>query len=126
MPRNDEFLNGIHYAFEQATPRTMGGSSHHKISAIGGPTASNLGSIMWHHKTGEIGNIAVSKEVQRRGLATDLLSQARSVSKATRGVKPPRHSMDRTKEGEQWARSLGERLPRSTKIRATAGDWMPA
>jgi hypothetical protein len=102
----------FHFVFKKATPKTMGGSSHHEVRAYGGPTASELGMIMWHHKTGEIGNIAVSSEVRRQGVATSIYRHAQGVASETRGVPSPRHSSDRTTAGEGWARSLGERLPR--------------
>jgi GNAT superfamily N-acetyltransferase len=102
----------FHFTFKKATPRTMGGSSHHEVRAYGGSTASELGMIMWHHKTGEIGNIAVGSEVRRQGIGTAIYRHARQLAEETRGVTQPRHSSDRTTMGDAWARSLGERLPR--------------
>jgi ribosomal protein S18 acetylase RimI-like enzyme len=116
----------FHYVFKKATPREMGGSSHHEVRAYGGGGATNVGMIMWHHKTGEIGNIATSPEVRRQGIATAVYRHAQGIAAETRGVRPPRHSSDRTGEGEAWARSLGERLPKRLRIDATAGDWEPA
>jgi GNAT superfamily N-acetyltransferase len=71
-----------------------------------------VGRIGWKAKTGEISKVEVHPTVRRQGLATELLRRAKDVAAGTRGVKPPRHSPNRTNEGEAWARSLDQRLPR--------------
>ena len=66
------------------------------------------------------------EHAQRKGVATALLGKAREIAGETRGVRPPRHSPDRTAAGEAWARSLVERLPKRTQFRATIGEPEPA
>jgi GNAT superfamily N-acetyltransferase len=100
------------YAFRQAKPKEMESRPHHELRVYGGGAPMSIGSIMWHHKTGEIGNIEVLSEVRRQGVATSLLGEARRIAGETRGVRPPRHSPDRTEAGEAWARSTGDRLPK--------------
>jgi hypothetical protein len=68
-----------------------------------------LGSVSWSHKGGEV--LGIHSAVRRQGIATSLWHEAKRVAGETRGVTTPRHSSFRTKEGEAWARSLGERLP---------------
>lgn len=116
----------FHYVFNQAKPRSMEGPRHHELRVYAGGTMS-IGQLMWHHKTGEIGNINVSPEVRRQGVATAMLGHARQLASETRGVRSPRHSSDRTESGEAWARSLGERLPKRLQLQGRAsGDWEPA
>jgi GNAT superfamily N-acetyltransferase len=71
-----------------------------------------VGRIGWKAKTGEISKVEVHPTARRQGLATELLRRAKDIAAGTRGVKPPRHSTNRTNEGEAWARSLNQRLPR--------------
>jgi GNAT superfamily N-acetyltransferase len=118
-----------------ANPREMGGVPHHTVEAWAPEHAGTewaqarpeernqyagssvdpghrpIGSISWHHKTGEIRGVYVEKEHQRQGVATALLGQARQTAAGTRGITAPRHSPDRTASGEAWARSTGDRLP---------------
>jgi ribosomal protein S18 acetylase RimI-like enzyme len=116
----------FHYAFRQAKPKEMGSRPMHELRVYGGGGMGSIGELYWHHKTGEIGNISVRPEVQRRGVATAMLGEARRLASETRGVRAPRHSPDRTAAGEAWARSLGERLPKRTTFGATIGEPRPA
>jgi GNAT superfamily N-acetyltransferase len=120
------------FIFHKANPRSMGGSPLHVMEAWDqesplahqhpterGPGSTRIenmpvGRLYWNHRTGEIHNVDVHPGSQRQGLATELLRRARDVAANTRGVKPPRHSSNRTISGEEWARSLNERLPRRT------------
>jgi 2'-5' RNA ligase len=120
------YQGGHKFRFIPATPKQMNGNTFHELRAFPEGTPDHLvnhpnyyemakhssGSIAWDHKSGEITGVAVQPEHQRQGLATELLHRARQIAETTRGVKPPRHSDDRTDQGEQWARSLGERLPK--------------
>lgn len=87
--------------FTKATPRSMGGSLVHRLS---------LGDafIEWRHDDGVVHKVEVPTSQRRQGIATDLWNKAHEVAAATRGVKPPRHSPDRTTSGDAWARSLGD------------------
>ena len=132
-------LNSEQFAFHMATPKEMGGVPHHTVEAwapehaetpwakarpeerdlwagsADDPGHRPIGSISWHHKTGEIRGVYVQKEHQRKGIATALFNQAESVAGATRGVTTPKHSADRTDAGDAWARSLGGRLPKRSR-----------
>lgn len=112
------------YRLRVARPKSMDAQAdsslmYHRLDAFHKPTeeatggrAGHAGHLLWHHKTGEIGSIEVEKEHRRKGLATEMLGQARQIASTTRGVPAPRHSPERTREGEAWARSTGDRLPR--------------
>ena len=127
------------FAFHPSTHRQMGGVPHHTVEvwpkehaetdwARAHPGERNqyagsdldpghrpVASLSWHHKTGEIRGLFTDPQHQRQGIATAMLGEARRVAGETRGVTHPRHSPQRTKSGEAWARSLGERLPRRSE-----------
>jgi ribosomal protein S18 acetylase RimI-like enzyme len=104
----------FHFAFRQAKPKEMESRPMHELRVYGETRGryGSMGEMYWHHKTGEIANITVHEPFRRQGVATAMLGHARQLAGETRGVRPPRHSPDRTESGEAWARSLGERLPR--------------
>ena len=65
-----------------------------------------IATLSWDTETGEIVQIWVSPKYRRQGVATDLWYKARD---AHQGL---RHSAERTADGEAWARSLNEDLPK--------------
>ena len=71
---------------------------------------NELGSMLWSAK--EIRNIGVSADVQRRGVATGMYQHAQQLAASNPKIPQPKHSADRTKAGDAWARSVGGRLPR--------------
>lgn len=129
-------LHPTQFLFHKANPNTMGGVPHHTVEtwapehvetswAKAHPSDRNtyagsdldpghrpLGSMSWHHKTGEIRGINVEPAHQRQGLATGMFHQAQQVAESTRGVTQPRHSADRTASGDAWAQSFGGRIPK--------------
>lgn len=70
------------------------------------------GFLDWYHTGGEIYDIGVSKEHQRKGLATAMYRHAQKLSESNKDIPTPKHSETRTDEGEEWAKSLGEVLPK--------------
>lgn len=70
------------------------------------------GTLRWSPKTGRVHKIETYPEDRRQGVATGLWHEANRLAQTTRGVNKPRHTEDRTNDGELWARSLGERLPK--------------
>jgi GNAT superfamily N-acetyltransferase len=143
-------LNPEQFQMFKANPKEMGGRPTHTVEAwapehVGtdwakarpeerehyagssaDPGHRPMGSISWHHKTGEILGMYVDPAHQRQGVATAMYRHAHSVATETRGVTPPRHSSFRTTSGEAWARSLGERLPKHLQLHGTLGEWQPA
>ena len=69
------------------------------------------GTMEWHPKTGELKNIFVEPNLRRQGIATAMWSRAKEIASETRGVVSPRHSPDRTDEGDVWAKSTGDKVP---------------
>lgn len=70
-----------------------------------------IGTMTWHPITGELKNIFVEPNWRRQGMATALWNQGKELSANTRGVVQPKHSPDRTDEGDLWAKSTGDRVP---------------
>jgi GNAT superfamily N-acetyltransferase len=74
----------------------------------------NIGYIEWSARTGEIETLFTSQDVRRRGLATKLWFEALRLADVT-GITKPVHSSRRTPDGDAWAKSLGDKLPRLQK-----------
>jgi len=105
-------LSPDQFRFVKAAPRSMEAQKKRSLSFNQLHVPSVGASLYWHPKTGEIANIGVPSDQQRRGVATQMWNEAHRIAGETRGVRPPRHSPDRTAAGDAWARSLGGRLPR--------------
>jgi hypothetical protein len=79
---------------------------------------SPVGRLEWSHETGEIHNIDVAKNHRRRGVATAAYQLAHRLA-SEYGVTPPKHSRDRSDQGDAWARAVGGELP----TRLTSRDF---
>jgi hypothetical protein len=133
-----EHVNGAQFTtvFHPATPKSMGGVPHHTVEAWApehadstwaktppseretwegsdvDPGTRPLSSLAWHHKTGEIRGVYTADEHRRQGLASSLYQEGNRIAGQTRGVPQPKHSPQRTKVGDAWAKSVGGRVPR--------------
>ncbi len=72
-----------------------------------------VGSLRWQtgnkSHPGEVDDVKVHGEHQRKGIATAMWSYAQSS-----GIRPsPKHSRHRTTAGDAWAKSVGGRRPRN-------------
>jgi ribosomal protein S18 acetylase RimI-like enzyme len=85
-------------------------TGHHVITAT--HKGNEVGFLDWYHTGGKIYDIGVKDEHQRKGVATNMYNYAKELSSSDKNITEPRHSETRTDEGDQWARSLGERLPK--------------
>lgn len=90
----------------------------HLISAYH-PEEGSVGSIEWNHKTGEISGVEVEEKHQRKGIATAMYRFGQDLSDKRKTVTKPQHSKARTDEGNAWAHSLGEKIPRKFRTRKT-------
>jgi hypothetical protein len=107
MPAHEK-LNGVQFQYDQ--PDLGESSVTHRVLAFAGPTGSNVGSMLWNAKG--IRNITVAPDQQRRGVATAMWNEGHRLAAESKSVPQPKHSDDRTKAGDAWARSVGGRLPR--------------
>ena len=128
------YQGGHKFVFAPSTHRSMNGVPYHQVTAwepgtehhAGDPAyekpyydekrpeGSQVGLIRWMHTNGNVQSIEVHPDHRRQGLGTELWDRANQVAKDTRGVVAPKHSKERTNEGEAWARSVSPRLPKRT------------
>lgn len=83
---------------------------HHQVVAKDSAGAQ-VGKMVWKSGSripGEVDDIRVKDEHRRKGLATAMWNYASSS-----GIKPsPKHSAQRTDEGDAWSKTIGGRRPR--------------
>lgn len=94
------------------------GSGSHRIHAMYGDKV--VGQMAWGPK--EIHGIDVADEHQRRGLATAMWNYGQEMRPR------PKHSADRTDQGNAWAAAVGGTLPKRQmrNPRMVIGDPIPA
>ena len=99
------------------------GAGYHRITARqeGGEYAGHLN---W--SSSGIRSIVVAPNLQRQGIGTALWNEGHRLASEHARVPKPKHSPDRTEEGDAWARSVGGRLPKRTVYKATFGEARPA
>lgn len=102
----------FNFRFEKGNPRSpIGKETRHRVVAEDG--TDYVGELEWYSRgNNAISNLFVEGNYRRQGVATGMWNYAHEVAKTTRGVQPPKHSADRTNDGEAWARSVSKRLPR--------------
>lgn len=103
MPANNADFNGINYRHLDSGRLGARVIAEH-------PEHGYVGHMLLLGLRGgsgrKIRDISVKPEFQRQGIATGMYRYAEAA-----GLKP-KHSDQRTDQGEAWARSLGVRLPR--------------
>jgi hypothetical protein len=83
-------------------------ATHPKFGEIGTMQITELGN---NH---QIVGVNTTENFKRKGIATLLFRKALSVGLT------PRHSSDRTEDGDAWAKSVGGYLPKNTLKKAKA------
>lgn len=104
-------LSGMQFKYHQGENRAYTKNWTHELHAVTAEGAT-VGTLHWGKTTGHVRSIDVEPEHRRQGVATQLWSQAHELASQTRGVRPPRHSTERTNDGDAWARTVSRRLPR--------------
>lgn len=99
------------YSIEYAGHDRKGGSmGFHQVVAkdAGGEP---VGRLLWRtgsRRPGEIHDLKVTEDHRRKGVATAMYNYA-----ADSGIRPaPKHSRERTDDGEAWAKAVGGPRPR--------------
>jgi ribosomal protein S18 acetylase RimI-like enzyme len=69
-----------------------------------------MGNIQWNKDTGEIISVGVKTRYRRMGVANTLFHEAHKVARE-QGLAEPKHSGDRSDEGEIWAKQAGGEVP---------------
>jgi hypothetical protein len=104
MPAEDH-LNGVQFEYH---PPEMGNESHRIIARQ--ENGGYAGHMLWSSK--QVRNIDVAPAVQRQGVATGMWNEGQRLAAENSRIPAPKHSTQRTNEGDAWARSVGGRLPR--------------
>jgi GNAT superfamily N-acetyltransferase len=94
-------LNPIQFSFTN----TIGG--HQVLAHVDNKP---VGKLEWAKATGKIQEVFVSKPHRRKGIATSMLEQSRTMAKK-KGLNAPVHSERRSDEGQAWAASTKDNLP---------------
>ena len=76
----------------------------------GTPQARVMGNIEWHKDSGEILSVHVYPSYRRLGVANTLFHEAHKAARE-QGLAEPKHSGDRSDEGEIWAKQAGGEVP---------------
>ena len=76
-------------------------------------TFNDAGRMEWQ-SDGKLEEIHVDTNFRRQGVATKMWHFAKALSATKPGVIPyPTHSDERTKEGDAWAKSTGDPVPKN-------------
>lgn len=113
------------YTF-QFTPSQDG--EHHKVNAF--HKEDRVGLMKWDPQTGELKDLQVHPEHRRKGVASGMWDFAqRQVKPPTPGlgynddVVAPKHSHERTNDGDAWARAVGGKVPARTRTTLRRHLW---
>jgi len=68
-----------------------------------------IAEMVWGPQ-GPIEDIWVHKDYQRKGVATRMYSEGKTLAKNLR-IPEPAHSVHRTRSGNEWAKSTGDDIP---------------
>ena len=119
MPAH-ESLSNYQFRFEKGNPKSpIGKETRHKVVAETND-GDYAGNLEWYSRgNNHISDIFVEGNYRREGVATGMFNYAHEMAKTTRGVQPPKHSPDRTDEGDAWAKSTGKRVPQRQHLDTT-------
>ena len=104
-------MNTSQFNFQYHPPEM--GANYHSVTADLETTETGSvrrASMNWDAK--KIRGIEVPATHQRQGVATALWNEGQRLAETNAKIPKPKHSPDRTNEGDAWARSVGGRLPR--------------
>ena len=81
----------------------------HEVYAVHTPTNSRVAD-MYYHTDGPIFQINVDEDHKRKGIATEMVTHATRVAKASnKKIRPPSRAYTETTEGSDWADSMVKR-----------------
>lgn len=81
----------------------------------------NLGHISWNGRSGRVEAIHVPNEYQGLGVATSLWERAHKLADMGHAPKP-KHSNDRTIDGDAWSAKVGGKRPKIDRRRAAQNE----
>lgn len=108
------------YELRYRTRYEGGARSDHVIEAFYPDAERAVAKMSWSGRNHEIQSVDVDPAHRRKGLASAMWNWAQDNARPK-----PKHSPDRTDDGDAWARSVGGRLPRRTSRRAPGEGLFP-
>lgn len=99
-PQQFTARDGAEYSLSYRTEDQGERKPRHVVEAHQGD--QRVGALNWYGTTGVVGRIEVDPDHTRKGIATAMWDHAQSLP----GVKKPKQSNDRTRQGEAWAKSI--------------------
>ena len=120
MGRNNADFYGVH---EVSFRYEKDSEGDHNIVAEHPKESEPIGHLTWSDRDyeegaqrGHVMDIHVASEHQRKGIATKMYSEAKSIASAM-GLPIPTHAESRTVSGEAWAKSTGDYTPPEQIVR---------
>ena len=92
--------------FHYDNPYEGGSTKRHRILAKRG--GEDVGQMIWTHRSIE----EIGAMPRRQGIATAMWQEGHRLAAENARIPKPKHSAQRTTEGDAWARSVGGPLPR--------------
>lgn len=99
----------FHHVYEGSEFSNAGGGTFHQVSAFHGE--KQIGRMAWvtvpndPQYSNEIRNIQVEPGYRRQGVASGMYAAGRAFADIHQ-IDPPRHSRDRTDQGDAWAKKV--------------------
>lgn len=106
-----------HLSNYQFRYRPIKSENLNEVQAIYKPTNEKIGNMTWFSDIGNLNEIDVLHEHQRKGVATGMWNHAIKLAEASYGkginkrISMPEHSIFRTPAGDAWAKSTEDYLP---------------
>jgi len=86
----------------------------YRIQATHTESGESVGNLFCDH-SGKVQSIQVEPEHRRKGVATAMWEHAQGLAEQGK-VPKPKHSSDRSDQGDAWAKSVGGRRPRRVEF----------
>ena len=117
MTRNNADFHGVTFRYERDS------EGDHNIIAEHPSENEPIGYLTWADRdyeegaqAGNIMDVHVAQEHQRKGVATGMYNYAKSIARGV-GAPHPTHAESRTVSGEAWAKKVGDYYPPNEIVR---------
>jgi len=89
---------------------------------ISNQEGKHLGNLSWDARSGRVSNLGTDQAYESLGVATHLWEHANKIAESM-GIKAPKHSNDRTPQGDAWATSVGGAKPKNNRRELNADGY---
>lgn len=98
-------LNEVQFRYERLD---TGGTPLHQVTAH--HEDLQVGAMSWNARG--VHGIETQPGFKRHGIATGMWREGQRLAQENARIPAPRHSPDRTIQGDAWAKAVGGRVPR--------------